>query len=418
MVYRDRLEAGDRLGADLTGLAGRRPVVLGLPRGGVPVAARVAAALDAPLDVIVVRKLGVPGQPELALGAIGEGGARVLNDGLVRQTGATPDDIARVEEHERAVLEDRAVRYRAIRPRVPLDRRFAIIVDDGLATGATARAACAVARELGAASVVVAAPVGSREAVRTVGAVADEVVCPLSPHEFSAVGAWYHDFAPVPDSEVDLLLARAAAKEAPAADDDVLVGWEELPGHLTIPPGARSAIVFAHGSGSGARSPRNRDVARTLNEAGLGTLLFDLLTDEEADRTFDIPFLASRLEGATRWLHAKAPQLAIGYFGSSTGAAAALRAASSPVSPATAVVSRGGRPDLAGECLGAVRAPTLLIVGGADPDVLDLNRAAATRLTCPHHIEIVPNATHLFAETGTLQKVASLATSWFLRYLP
>ncbi|ROO88692.1 putative phosphoribosyl transferase [Actinocorallia herbida] len=418
--YRDRTEAGERLGALLAdaGFAAERPVVLGLPRGGVPVAAGVAAALDAPLDVIVVRKLGLPAQPEVALGAVGEGGVMVLNQHLIGQTATGRAELAALEVRERALLEERADRYRALRPRIPLEGRCAVLVDDGLATGATARAACAVARALGAARVVVAVPVAAPDSAEAVAAVADTLVCPLRPPSFTAVGAWYTDFGETPDAEVDVLLALAAAREAPEADDDVLVGWEELPGHLTVPPGARSVVLFAHGSGSGACSPRNARVARTLNDAGLGTLLFDLLRESEADRTFDIGFLAERLEGATRWLLGKSPDLAIGYFGASTGAAAALHAAASRVSTARAVVSRGGRPDLAGESLPAVRAPTLLIVGGADAEVLELNRAAQRRLACDNRLDVVPGATHLFAEPGALEAVCVLAAAWFREHLP
>ncbi|GAB2864869.1 phosphoribosyltransferase family protein [Actinocorallia aurea] len=418
--YRDRMDAGTRLGALLadSGLAAMRPIVLGLPRGGVPVAAAVAAALDAPLDVIVVRKLGLPVQPEVALGAVGEGGVKVLNQHIIGQAGTGRAELAEVERRERALLEERAARYRALRPRIPLEGRCAVIVDDGLATGATARAACAVARALGADRVVVAVPVAARDSAETVAAVADALVCPLLPDAFTAVGAWYGDFSETTDGEVALLLSRAAAAEAPEADADVLVGWEELPGHLTVPPGARSIVVFAHGSGSGAASPRNRQVARTLNDAGLGTLLFDLLRESEADRTFDIAFLAARLEGATKWLHGKAPDVAVGYFGASTGAAAALHAAASRVSPVRAVVSRGGRPDLAGDRLPDVRAPTLLIVGGADTEVLDLNRAAQRGLSCPNRLEVVPGATHLFAEPGALEAVSVLAAAWFRQHLP
>jgi dienelactone hydrolase len=199
-------------------------------------------------------------------------------------------------------------------------------------------------------------------------------------------------------------------------------GGISLQGDLAIPEGARGIVLFAHGSGSSRRSPRNRLVADTLTEAGIGALLFDLLTpSEEADRrnVFDIPLLARRLVGATRWL-ADQPgtaRHAIGYFGASTGAAAALVAAATPGISVAAVVSRGGRPDLAGESLAQVTAPTLLIVGSRDPEVLELNRIALARLTCPRRLEVVSGATHLFEEPGTLQSVADLATRWFREHL-
>lgn len=195
-----------------------------------------------------------------------------------------------------------------------------------------------------------------------------------------------------------------------------------LQGELAIPPGAPGIVLFAHGSGSSRQSPRNRFVADMLTEAGIGALLFDLLTPaEERDRrnVFDIPLLAQRLVAATRWLAAypDAAGRAIGYFGASTGAAAALVAAATSDIPVSAVVSRGGRPDLAGEWLPKVKAPTLLIVGGRDDAVLELNRTAYRMLSCLKRLEVVPGATHLFEEPGTLPAVAVLATDWFLQHL-
>jgi putative phosphoribosyl transferase len=194
-----------------------------------------------------------------------------------------------------------------------------------------------------------------------------------------------------------------------------------LDGTLTLPENSMGVVVFAHGSGSSRFSPRNRAVAETLHAARLATLLFDLLTDEEAAarrNVFDVELLAARLSSATTWLdESPAAGLPIGYFGASTGAAAALRAAGAPDATVGAVVSRGGRPDLAGERLSTVRAPTLLVVGGRDEVVLDLNRQAARALRCEHHLEVVPGATHLFEEPGALETAAGLAAAWFTRHL-
>lgn len=195
----------------------------------------------------------------------------------------------------------------------------------------------------------------------------------------------------------------------------------KLPGTLTLPPNPVAMVVFAHGSGSGRLSPRNMAVAEALREARLATLLFDLLTPYEAqDRSnvFDIPLLAERLESAVDFLreHPEASGLPIGLFGASTGAAAALVAAARRPDDVAAVVSRGGRPDLAGDMLSRVRAPTLLIVGGADTQVLDLNRAAQAQMTCQNKLVIVPGATHLFEEPGALEEVARLAADWFMRH--
>jgi putative phosphoribosyl transferase len=200
----------------------------------------------------------------------------------------------------------------------------------------------------------------------------------------------------------------------------------ELEGNLSLPTGARGIVLFAHGSGSSRHSPRNRYVADLLNEAGLATLLVDLLTaDEEAlDRRtarlrFDIGLLAERLVGITDWLSnaSNARHLRLGYFGASTGAAAALVAAAERPDHVGAVVSRGGRPDLAGPALPMVRAPTLLIVGGEDPDVLELNRQAFARLRSEKRLVVIPGAGHLFEEPGTLDLVARYALGWLERYL-
>ena len=195
-----------------------------------------------------------------------------------------------------------------------------------------------------------------------------------------------------------------------------------LPGHLTVPSGCSGVVVFAHGSGSSRLSPRNRLVANSLNEAGLGTLLFDLLTPAEEGRrdlVFDIELLSERLCQATSWLRSQpgTADAAIGYFGASTGAGAALWAAAELGQGIAAVVSRGGRPDLAGPRLGEVEAPTLLIVGGNDEVVLELNRQAQRQLRCENELAVVPGATHLFEEEGALEKVARLAGDWFVEHL-
>jgi putative phosphoribosyl transferase len=208
--------------------------------------------------------------------------------------------------------------------------------------------------------------------------------------------------------------------------DVVLRGVEGLPeleGFLEVPAGARGVVLFAHGSGSSRLSPRNNYVAKELRGAGLATLLVDLLTpgeDTEYARRFDIALLTERLAGALEWLgrQASTRNLPVGLFGASTGAAAALQLAAMEPKRIAAVVSRGGRPDLAGEAaLARVRAPTLLIVGGDDAGVIELNESAYERLGCVKDMTLVPGATHLFEEPGTLEQAARLAADWFTRYL-
>ncbi|OJV58744.1 MAG: phosphoribosyl transferase [Cellulomonas sp. 73-145] len=434
-LFADRVDAGRALARLLEPLRGQGVVVLGLPRGGVPVAYEVAQTLGAPLDVIVVRKLGVPFQPELAMGAIGEGGARVLDHHVLTSVGVPEDDVAEVERRERIELDSRVARLRSGRARVDLTGRVAVVVDDGIATGSTMRVACTVARSLGAARVVAAVPVAPADVVQDLRE-ADEVVCVATPRTFRAVGAHYRDFSSTTDDEVVLLLDAAAARAVPLhpctagtdADEDVVipVGGPArsvtVGAHLYLPEPAVGVVVFAHGSGSSRHSPRNRYVAEVLREAGLGTLLLDLLSpEEELDRSnvFDVELLAGRLVAATRWLQGRpdAASCRIGYFGASTGAAAALWAAAGLGAEISAVVSRGGRPDLARARLAEVRAPTLLIVGGADTAVLDLNRQAAALLRCPQALAVVGCATHLFEEPGALDEVAALARDWFTAHL-
>ncbi|MFF8770945.1 phosphoribosyltransferase family protein [Kitasatospora sp. NPDC015120] len=455
--FTDRTDAGRRLAARLGHLRGPRTVVVALPRGGVPVAAEVAAALGAPLDICVIRKLGVPYQPELGMGAIGEDGVRVINDHVLRPAGVTPEQLAVVEARERTELERRARRYRGGRPPVDLHGRTVVVVDDGIATGSTARAACLIVRARGAERVVLAVPVAPPEWTERLSGVADELVCVGTPSPFFAIGEFYADFSQTEDAEVLRHLAAARADEAgsaarPGSDDEAgsaerpgtgsagVPGSDEavpasdreltlpaagarLTGRLTVPADAHGIVVFAHGSGSGRHSPRNRHVAARLNDAGLATFLFDLLTeDEEEDRrnVFDVELLGARLTDVARALPAEQARatggafLPLGLFGASTGAAAALWTAARLGHGVGAVVSRGGRPDLAGEqALGTVLAPTLLIVGGRDEVVIDLNRRARERLRCESELAVVPNAGHLFEEPGALDRVAELAREWF-----
>ncbi|MFW3171395.1 phosphoribosyltransferase family protein [Geodermatophilus sp. CPCC 206100] len=418
MPFTDRRDAGQRLGRHLAGMAAPGVVVLGLPRGGVPVAAEVARALGAPLDVILVRKLGLPQRPELAMGAVGEDGVVVLNEDVLQMGRVAEQTLADVRRREEEELLRRARRFRGDRPRVPLAGRTAVVVDDGIATGATARVACAVARAHGAARVVLATPVGSPQSLRDIGTEVDELVCLEAPHRFAAVGQAYDDFAPTTDDEVVELLRGPVPRDEDVTPDAAGV---PLPGRLTVPAGATGLVVFAHGSGSGRSSPRNRRVARRLQEAGLATLLVDLLTPDEAadrDRVFDVALLAARLAAVTADVRSGSDlaALPLGWFGASTGAAAALWAAAED-DGVRAVVSRGGRPDLAGPRLAGVRAPTLLVVGGRDGQVLELNRLAQARLRCESRLVVVPGATHLFEEPGTLDEAACLARDWLLAHL-
>jgi putative phosphoribosyl transferase len=347
---------------------------------------------------------------------------------IVDDVGASEEEVRQVVARKTAEVEDRCRRLRRGREAPDVSGRTVLLVDDGIATGGTARAALRAIRRRRPRRLVLAVPIGSSQTLSSLASEADEIVCLSSQPELYAIGLWYEDFDPVEDHDVVALLERARRRAGKVDEHAVSIqaGDAELHGDLTVPVGAEGLVLFAHGSGSSRKSTRNRFVARALQEAGLATLLFDLLTEEEeaADEIderlrFDIDLLAGRLVAATDWARAypETRDLLIGYFGASTGAAAALIAAVARADVVKTVVSRGGRPDLADACLPYVRTPTLLIVGSDDREVLRLNRAALDQLEGPKALKVVAHATHLFEEPGALERVADLATAWFRRHL-
>jgi putative phosphoribosyl transferase len=357
------------------------------------------------------------------MGAVASGGVVVVNHDIADAYRIPTTEIEAAARREMQEIDRRELLYRQGSSELELSRRTVFLVDDGLATGATMTAAVLAARELGPARVIVAVPVAASSTVEELATVADEAVVVATPEPFYAVGQWYFDFEPTTDDEVRELLSAASVpstrRGVAIAADDV-----KLEGDLSMPEEPAGIVIFAHGSGSGRRSPRNRFVARYLEEAGFATLLLDLLTEdeEETDRTtgklrFDVDLLAHRLALATEWAKASMPALAVGYFGASTGAAAALLAAARESPGIAAIVSRGGRPDLARSALESVRAPTLLIVGAQDRLVVELNRDAYASLRVEKRFEVVPGATHLFEEPGKLERVAELARDWFSTHL-
>jgi putative phosphoribosyl transferase len=451
--------AGRELAGKLRRYAGREDVVvLALPRGGVVVGYEVAAALGCPLDVLVVRKLGVPGHDELAFGAIAGGGVVVIDPEIRQRFWIGQEAVEAVIARERRELERRERAYRREGTPVPVEGKVAIVVDDGLATGSTMRAALKALRARGPREIVVAVPVGPPSVCAELADLADGVVCVVTPRNLAAISMWYADFHQTPDAEIHALLQRAVqewpahaarAEELPGsegtesaaqpqaeASQDVrwvlagevrlTVGGTAIAADAAVPLSARGIVIFAHGSGSGRGSPRNRLVAQRLRRDGLGTLLLNLLspgeeaTDQLASRyRFDVELLATRLLAAADWLreHPATGSLPLGLFGASTGAAAALIAAAWRPEEVRAVVSRGGRPDLAGVALSMVGAPTLFIVGANDPGVLRLNRKALERVQAETRLVEIPGASHLFEEPGALERVADLAADWFSAHL-
>ncbi len=441
MLFHDRVDAGRKLATLLQGFRDSNPLVIAIPRGGVPVGYEVARALGAPLDVIVVRKLGAPDQPELGVGAIAEGGALWADATLLRELEVSPHELRAIAEREAMELDRRVRLYRGTRTLPDLSGRTVILVDDGVARGGTARAAIRAIREQHPKSVVLAIPVIAADTARELRGLVDEIVFVHAPEVFYAVGAWYEVFAQTRDEEVCSLLEQAQRSSLsgrppppapPASADDpeqaaIACDGGTLQGVLELPRAFHGVVIFAHGSGSSRHSPRNQHVARRLRDCGLATLLLDLLTRDEEDEDeltgrlrFDVERLAQRLVAAAQWAlqRPSVRGLPIGLFGASTGAAAALIAAARQPQAIRAVVSRGGRPDLAGGAnLARVRAPTLLIVGGRDPEVLQLNRDALGQIGAERRLVVVPGATHLFEEAGALDTVARLAAGWFNEHL-
>jgi predicted phosphoribosyltransferase/pimeloyl-ACP methyl ester carboxylesterase len=416
--FRDRSDAGKALARALQVHQDQHPVILGLPRGGVPVAWEIAHSLDADMDVLIVRKLGLPMQPEYAFGAVGEGDVTVLDSSMCASAGMSETDVARVVQRERNEVVDRVAEFRGGQPMMNVAGREVIIVDDGIATGSTMLVAIEVVRRLGARRIYAAAPVASRSTAQLIAQHVDGLICLSTPENFYAVGAHYQDFTQVSDEQVHALLSGYGLIQVEVPFTDALGRSMHLQGSLVLPAGAPGIVIFAHGSGSSRFSSRNVHVARVLQRSGVGTFLFDLLTESEAadrNNVFNIDLLATRVESALDHLARVSAwaEKPIGLFGASTGAAAALVAAARRTDQVQAVVSRGGRPDLAGAFLSLVQAPTLLIVGGLDREVIALNEFAMRHLHCAHELKIVPGAGHLFEEPGTLDHAASLAAEWF-----
>lgn len=421
MVFRDRAAAAGELIARLQGYAGRCPLVLAVPRGAVGMGRLIADALGGELDVVLAHKLRAPGQPELAVGAVDETG-HVRVSATASAAGADRAYLEREAAFQRDMLARRRRAYAAVRPPVDPAGRIVIVVDDGVATGATMLAALDALRRRGVARLVVAIPVAPAETVAHIRSACDELVCLHAPATFGAIGAFYTSFPQVEDAEALSALARPPA----GGELTLTAGAVVLAATLSRPDPAHGLIVFAHGSGSSRHSPRNRHLAADLRAAGFATLLLDLLTEAEeevdvrtAEYRFDIPRLAERVTGAIDWARRQPGLMAlpIGLVGASTGAAAALAAAAVRPESVQAVVSRGGRPDLAGDALRRVRADTLFVVGGDDPQVLALNRDAARLMTHPARIEVVAGATHLFEEPGTLEAVSVLTVRWMQAHL-
>lgn len=447
MIFRNRQEAGSQLARLLHFWTGRSDVlVLALPHGGVETGFAIARHLDVPLDILLARKLGVPGHEDTAFGAIAPGGFRYIDQSVVQAAGMAPEEIEKSIEQTQESLRRQDRLYRANRAPLDVSGRTVILADDGIATGASIRVAIQALRAMHPARLIVAVPVAPASIIERFRGDVDEFFCLYQPQAVRAVGQFYWDFSPVSDEEVVEILERAAELHrnggAPGADyvarpavqGDGFQGGvvlqtatARLEGALSLPASAVGLVLFVHGSSSRRYSPRSRSLAKILQSQRLGTLLFDLLTDEEdlpdqrkAGYRLEIPLLAQRLIDAVEWLTSQSSfrHLPLCYLGSGTGAAAALLAAARRPEQVQAIVSHGGRPDLAGDALSQVQAPTLLVVGNADGVIIERNQQALATLGCAaKKLITVPGATYPFEDLGTLAPVGQHAAEWFLTHL-
>jgi len=420
MYFRDRKDAGEQLAAVLKQKGYVDAVVLGIPRGGLPVATEVARAVGGILAVVVARKLGAPGNPELAIGATTASGITYINEGVARAVGASQAYID--AEKLRQVLEAQRREELFDGHRRPgLKDRTVIVVDDGVATGATAIAAIRATKAEGAKRVVIAVPVGPPEMIDLLGKEADEVVCLESDPGFWAVGQYYDNFDQVSDDDVRALLDAYAAP--PPAPDSTHVTIKRnqinLAGILTTPAGAGPfpLVIFVHGLGSGKDSPRNVTIAAHIVDSGIATLLFDLSGHGESlpDPHDGLGAYVADLQAAFAWATV-APQVkndAIGIAGSSLGATIAVKALiEGHVKPRTMVLRA---PPVEPEDFRRIDVPSLVLIGSLDPLRSDVEWGATP---CPQlTLSVVQGASHLFEEPGTLEQALRLTVGWFVQHL-
>lgn len=420
MYFKDRRDAGEKLAAVLKLKAYEEPVVLGIPRGGAPVAAEVAGALDGTLAVIVARKLGAPGNPELAIGAITASGVTYVNTDIAGAIGASDDYIEAERQRQAQEARRREELFDGHR-RPSLKDRTVIVVDDGVATGATAIAAIRAVKAEGARHVVIAVPVGPEEMIDLLGREADEVVCLESDPGFWAVGQYYDDFSQVSDDDVRAILDahRQPVAKDPSRRVNIKRENINLAGILTTPAGAGPfpLVIFVHGLGSGKDSPRNVTIAQHLVDAGIATLLFDLSGHGESspDPHDGVEAYAADTHAAFAWAMAR-PEVkrdAVGIAGSSLGATVAVMAlAEGRIEPATMVLRA---PPVEAEDLRRISVPSLILIGSLDPLRPGVERAV--RGCAGLTLSVVEGASHLFEEPGTLAEALRLTVGWFASHL-
>ena len=436
MLFQDRTDAGGRLAERLERFRDSQAVVLAVPSGGVVVATEVARSLGLRMDLIVVRAVRLERDPGLVLAVVAEGGEQLIDEDAVDSVEAARSELWTALAAERAELARRVDLYRLRRFHVDLHGFTAIVVVDVLADVLVAALACRVARLRGARRVVLAAPIGTSDIFTELEEHADEVTLLESPDEVGDPRDHFATFDPVPDAVVldhlDASVERDGVADPPLTAVDhmsdlevepvvILSDGAALRGIVMLPRFATGVVVFTHGAGSGADSPRDEVVATALAEVGIASVRFDLLTEFELYRKLEISdrVMTDRLTGAVAWVRRQEAfrGLPIGLNGANSGIRAVLALAAEPGAAITAIVSRGGRPDELALGIDEVVAPSLFIVGGADETILEANRSAATRIDAPCEISVIPGASHRFVEPGALEMVAEITRDWFFTWM-
>ncbi len=425
--FRDRDEAGRLLAAAMERWREPGLLVLGIPRGGVPVAAHVARALGATLDIVVARKVGAPGQPELAIGAVTANGGRYLNDEYIRDLAVSREYLEVASERAMQEARDREVRLRAGRAVAPIAGRTVIVVDDGLATGATMRAALRSVRQARPGRLVMAVPVGAPDSCDAMRSEADEVVCLVRPPLFYAVGAHYDEFDPVEDEEVVRILHAFDAQsddDEPAPERSLEIVFRNnvgrrLAGTLLLPAANAPvpAVVFSHGMGSGRTSSRNRAIADRLVKAGVAAFLIDFTGHGSSEGSMEDATLERMSQDLASAIDAleQRPEVdrgRIGVSGSSSGAVVTLVLAAGDQRIRALVlraVPASGMLDVARN----VRVPTLVIAGEDDWPIVRDDEELAGQIAGEHSFVVIPAAGHLFEGPGQAERVAELSAAWF-----
>jgi len=468
MVFKNREQAGKKLSSALKDLNLDHPLVIAFSNGGIPVAVQVAHALSAELDYLAVKKIRVPENPEYVIGALTEGGVSFIHESALKRVGLSGSELQELLKQKQASLQRQIDFFRSEIPMISPFNRNIILVDDGLASGSSARVSLRYLKSHHPKSLTLAIPVCPRKITESLKAECDEFICLYSQEDLAPFSQFYQDYFKVSDShalrilhgsqkkheshsknssiyassptskshqmKLDLphpVLPLTSALWSPSISQSSQPSIQEieiydsscsktpiqLKGILQIPSHCKGIVIFAHGSGSSHLSPRSQIVAQIFHQTGLGTLLFDLLTPDESNskkNIFNIPQLGARLLLALREIKKRSEirNLPIGLFGASTGAAAALWSAAHSPHLISSIVSRGGRPDLVLSILPQVSAPVLLIVGSNDTPVIEMNSKASAQLKNGKLI-LIPGATHLFEEPGALELVAESASQWF-----